>query len=129
MSNAIKIEISPGELIDRLTILEIKRGRIRDHEKRGHVEREHAAVRAAFEAHVPASEALAALIDELREVNLRLWAIEDDIRACERRQDFGPTFVALARSVYSSNDRRFELKRDINALLGSILREEKSYGP
>jgi hypothetical protein len=128
MSNAIKIKISPGELIDRLTILEIKLGRIRDAEKRGNIEREHAAVRAAFEAHVPASEALVALIDQLREVNLRLWTIEDDIRACERRQEFGPTFVALARSVYLSNDRRFELKRDINALLGSSLREEKSYG-
>jgi hypothetical protein len=129
MSNGIKIEVSPGELIDRLTILEIKLDRIRDAQKRRNVETEHAVVRAAYEAHVPASETLGSLVDELRAVNLRLWTIEDDIRACERRQEFGPAFVALARSVYLSNDRRSELKRDINALLGSKLREEKSYGP
>ena len=129
MSNEIKIEISPGELIDRLTILEIKLDRIRDAQKRSNIETEHAVVRAAYDAHVPDSEKLGSLVDELREVNLRLWAIEDDIRACERRQEFGPAFVALARSVYLSNDRRSELKRDINALLGSKLREEKSYGP
>ena len=129
MSNGIKIEVSPGELIDRLTILEIKLDRIRDAQKRSNIETEHAVVRAAYDAHVPDSEKLGSLVDELREVNLRLWAIEDDIRACERRQEFGPPFVALARSVYLSNDRRSELKRDINALLGSKLREEKSYGP
>jgi hypothetical protein len=129
MSNGIKIEVSPAELIDRLTILEIKLERIHEAQKRRNVETEHAVVRAAYEAHIPASVTLASLVDELREVNLRLWTIEDDIRACERRQEFGPAFVALARSVYLSNDRRSELKRDINALLGSKLREEKSYGP
>jgi hypothetical protein len=129
MSNEIKIEVSPGELIDRLTILEIKLDRIHDAQKRKNIETEHAVVRATYEAHVPASETLGSLVEELRDVNLRLWTIEDDIRACERRQEFGPAFVALARSVYLSNDRRSELKRDINALLGSKLREEKSYGP
>lgn len=129
MSNGIKIEVSPAELIDRLTILEIKLDRISDPRKRRNVETEHAVVRAAYETHVVASETLGFLVDELRKVNLRLWTIEDDIRACERRQEFGPAFVALARSVYLSNDRRSELKHDINALLGSKLREEKSYGP
>jgi hypothetical protein len=123
----IKIEVSPAELIDRLTILEIKLDRICDAQKRGNVEIEHAVVQAAYEAHMPASATLAALIDKLREVNLGLWTIEDDIRDCERRQEFGPTFLTLARSVYLSNDRRSELKREINALLGSKLREEKSY--
>ena len=125
----IQIEVSPGELIDRLTILEIKFDRIHDAQKRRNVETEHAVVRAAYEAHVPPSETLGSLVDELREVNLRLWTIEDDIRSCETRREFGPAFVALARSVYLSNDRRSELKRDINALLGSKLREEKSYAP
>ena len=129
MSNEIKIEVSPGELIDRLTILEIKLDRIHDAQKRKNIETEHAVVRAAYEAHVRPSGTLGSLVDELREVNLCLWTIEDDIRACERLQEFGPAFVALARSVYLSNDRRSELKRDINALLGSKLREEKSYGP
>jgi uncharacterized protein DUF6165 len=125
----IQIEVSPGELIDRLTILEIKFDRIHDAQKRRNVETEHAVVRAACEAHVPASETLGSLVDELREVNLRLWTIEDDIRSCETRQEFGLAFVALARSVYLTNDRRAELKREINALLGSKLREEKSYAP
>ena len=123
----MQIEVSPGELIDKLTILEIKLDRIFDAQKRRNVEAEHAVVQAAYEAHVPASETLAGLVDRLREVNLRLWTIEDDIRDCERRQKFGPPFVALARSVYLNNDRRSELKREINALLGSDLREEKSY--
>jgi hypothetical protein len=102
MSNAILIEVSPGELIDRLTILEIKPDRIDDAQKRRNVEIEHAALRAAYEAHVPASTTLAALVDGLREVNLRLWTIEDDIRDCESRQEFGQAFAALARSVYLS---------------------------
>jgi hypothetical protein len=123
----MQIEVSPGELIDKLTILEIKLDRIGDAETRRNVEAEHVVVHAAYEAHVPVSATLAALIDKLHEVNLRLWTIEDDIRDCERRHEFGPTFVALARSVYLSNDRRSELKREINALLGSKLREEKTY--
>ena len=125
----IQIEVSPGELIDRLTILEIKLDKIHDAQKRRNVETEHAVVRAAYEAHVPASETLGSLVDALREVNLRLWTIEDNIRSCETRQEFGRAFVSLARSVYLTNDRRSELKRQINALLGSKLREEKSYGP
>ena len=129
MSNAILIEVSPGELIDKLTILEIKLDRMRDAQKLRNVEIEHAAVRSAYETHVPASQELCALFAELRQINLRLWVTEDEIRACERRQDFGAAFVSLARSVYLTNDRRSELKRDINALLGSKLREEKSYGP
>jgi hypothetical protein len=129
MRNGIKIEVSLGELIDKLTILEIKLDRICDAHKRRNVETEHAALRAAYEAHMPGSATLGTLVDTLREVNLRLWTIEDDIRDCERRQEFGPAFVALARSVYLNNDRRSELKCEINALLGSKLREEKSYTP
>ena len=125
----IQIEISPGELIDRLTILEIKLDRIHDARKRRNVETEHAIVRAAYDAHVAPSETLGSLVDELRDVNLRLWTIEGDIRACERRREFGPAFVALARSVYLCNDRRSELKREINALLGSKLRQENPTPP
>jgi hypothetical protein len=125
----IQIEVSPGDLIDKLTILEIKLKRICEAQKRTNVEAEHTALWASYEAHVPSSPMLATLVEELREVNLRLWTIEDDIRDCEEQQEFGPAFVALARSVFLSNDRRAELKRDINALLGSKLREEKSYTP
>jgi hypothetical protein len=83
-SNAILIEVSPGELIDKLTILEIKLDRMRDAQKLRNVETEHATLRSAYETHVPALETLGSLVDELREVNLRLWTIEDNIRSCER---------------------------------------------
>jgi hypothetical protein len=129
MSRAIRIDVAPGELIDRLTILEIKRKRIHDLEKVGHVEIELAALRSAYEAAVPQSDALVGPRAELRAVNDRLWEIEDEIRDCERRRDFGESFVALARAVYRTNDRRSEIKREINLLLGSSLIEQKSYRP
>jgi hypothetical protein len=124
---AIRIDVSPGELIDRLTILEIKRERLQDPQKRANVDREFAALDAAWRAGVRSSDALTALGAELRGVNARLWEIEDEIRDCERRRDFGDRFVALARDVYRQNDRRSALKREINLLLGSSLIEEKSY--
>ena len=129
MASAIRVEVAPGELIDKLTILEIKRERIRDPAKQANVEVEFAALQSACEAAVPTSDALLALRAQLREVNTRLWEIEDEIRDCERRQNFGQEFVALARAVYRTNDRRSEIKREINRLLGSSLIEEKSYRP
>ena len=129
MATAIRIDVAPGELIDKLTILEIKRERIQDPKKRANVEVELAALQSAYDAGVRSSEALLALRVELRAVNSRLWEIEDEIRDCERRQDFGERFVGLARAVYRVNDRRSELKREINQLLGSSLIEEKSYRP
>ena len=127
MRGTIDIEVAPGELIDRLTILEIKRDRIMDAEKRANVEVEFATLRSACEAGVRSTAELLALRAELREVNGRLWEIEDELRDCEQRQDFGAPFIALARAVYRTNDRRAELKREINLLLGSSLIEEKSY--
>ena len=127
MGGAIRIEVAPGELIDKLTILEIKRERIQDPAKLANVEVERAALQSAYDAAIPASPALLALRAQLRGVNARLWDIEDEIRDCEREQDFGPRFVALARAVYRTNDQRSEIKREINLLLGSSLIEEKSY--
>jgi hypothetical protein len=129
MASAIRIEVASGELIDKLTILEIKRERIRDPAKQANVEVEFAALQSAYEAAIPALDAVRALRAQLRDVNTRLWEIEDEIRDCERLQDFGPKFVALARAVYRTNDRRSEIKREINLLLGSSLIEEKSYRP
>jgi Flp pilus assembly protein TadD len=116
-----------GDLIDRTTILRIKAERIADDEKRANVRRELALLErlAADEGLVGA--AIERLGAELAEVNARLWSIEDAIRACDREGDFGPRFVALARSVYVENDERARLKRAINALFGSPLVEEKSY--
>jgi hypothetical protein len=114
-------------LIDKITILEIKSERIADAAKLRHVRDELAALRAAGEQAWAMSEPLRALTAELRAVNEALWEIEDAIRLCERDQDFGPRFIALARSVYHQNDQRAVLKRQINELLGSELAEEKSY--
>lgn len=125
----ILVPVAPGELIDKITILEIKTERIADASKLANVRRELDALEAVRRRAVPASAALAALTAALREVNEALWQIEDDIRDCERDADFGPRFVELARAVYRTNDRRADLKREINLALGSALVEEKSYKP
>lgn len=123
----LTIPASAGEVIDKLTILEIKLARIGDPAKRANVAAEHAALSAAWRATVPDEAPLAALIAELRQVNEALWDIEDEIREQERRADFGATFVRLARAVYRTNDRRAAVKKEINLRLGSALVEEKSY--
>ncbi len=126
---SVAVEIAPGELIDKITILEIKRARIGDPDKLANVAHELALLSAARERALPASEALAGMTDELRTTNEALWDIEDRIRACEARAEFGAEFVALAREVYRTNDRRAAIKRRINELLGSAIVEEKSYAP
>ncbi|WPY93681.1 DUF6165 family protein [Limimaricola variabilis] len=123
----VMVPVPPGELIDKLTILEIKLARIIDPDKRANVAREHALLEAAREEAVPESEGLDHLRGELAAINLELWEIEDEIRACEARRDFSERFIALARAVYRTNDRRAAVKRRINLLLGSDLVEEKSY--
>lgn len=104
-------EISAGELIDKITILEIKLDRIGDEAKRANIARELAGLIQALEQSIGGDEAVADLRRELKTVNAELWRIEDDIRARERAQDFGALFVSLARSVYRENDRRADLKR------------------
>ena len=127
MSKAVSVEISPGELIDKITILEIKIERIKDAAKLGNVRTEWESLTAARDGALGKSAELDRLTAELKEINVRLWEIEDRIRDCERAKDFGETFVELARGVYRNNDRRAHIKRAINALLGSRLIEEKSY--
>jgi len=124
---AVQIPVSFGEAADRITILTIKNERISDAGKLDNVRKELALVSDAFFAHVAPAAGFDALFAELKSVNEALWRIEDDIRDCESRGDFGPDFVALARAVYQTNDRRAGIKRAIDALLGSELREEKSY--
>jgi len=123
----VTIEVSPGELIDKITILEIKCSRIEEADKRAAAARELAVLSAARDAALPAEAWLDDAAAALREVNEDLWAVEDDLRACEARGEFGPGFVALARSVYVLNDRRAALKREINDRLGAGLREVKSH--
>ena len=121
-----KIPISWGELIDKLNILEIKLARLSDQAARANVAKELELLRGR------AGDAVArvpALVAKLKTLNESLWDIEDRIRDHERSQDFGPAFVALARSVYRTNDERGRVKREINLALGSGLIEEKSYRP
>ncbi|CBS91657.1 conserved protein of unknown function (plasmid) [Azospirillum lipoferum 4B] len=119
--------VSWGELLDKITILDIKSERIADADKLANIRREREALVAVAAQADTARPEVAALIDELRAVNTTLWEVEDEIRDCERAKDFGPRFVELARQVYHTNDRRAALKRDLNRLLGSELVEEKSY--
>ena len=123
----ILVETAPGELIDKIVILQIKSERVADPEKLRNIRRELTVLEAARDRAVSPSEELASLTAELRAVNEALWDIEDDIRRCEREKKFGQPFVKLARSVYRQNDHRAALKRKINDLLGSELKEEKSY--
>jgi chaperonin cofactor prefoldin len=123
----ILLEVSPGELIDKMTILEIKLAHLANPDQLANVRREYDLVKQTFSECVENTPALADLIGELKVANLALWEIEDAIRDHERNQDFGETFVQLARSVYRTNDRRSAIKRRINRLLDSTLIEEKSY--
>lgn len=119
--------ISPGEFLDKLTILEIKIERIADPGKLENVRRERALLRAEWDASPLARADVTAQVEELKQVNQALWEIEDDIRLKEAAQAFDAEFVELARAVYRTNDRRAAVKRAINLALGSDLIEEKSY--
>jgi hypothetical protein len=126
-SAVIVIEAAPGEVIDKITILEIKSERISDPDKLSNVRRELDALRAVRNRSIAPSETLTALAAELRRANEVIWDVEDEIRRCERASDFGPRFVKLARAVYKKNDERAAIKRKINDLLRSRIIEEKSY--
>ncbi|MBY8975114.1 hypothetical protein KHP62_04800 [Rhodobacteraceae bacterium NNCM2] len=129
MTGTVRIEVAAGELIDKITILEIKHARIADPAARANVALELETLTKTRDDHLPKSKELATLSDQLREVNEALWQIEDDIRDCERQQDFGERFICLARAVYRTNDKRAALKREISLLLGSRIIEEKAYKP
>jgi hypothetical protein len=126
-SSVIRLEVAPGELLDKLTILQIKSERITDADKLRNVRAELAVVDATRRDFLRDLPGLNSLVDELKAVNEQLWGIENDIRACEHAQDFGDRFVTLARSVYQTNDRRAIIKKQINELLGAKFREEKEY--
>ena len=128
-TGTVKVDVAPGELIDKITILMIKSERMDDPDKLANVRLELEILTAIRASSVPGSQALDDLTTKLKQVNEALWKIEDEIRECEAEGDFGDTFVYLARSVYRTNDERAHLKRDINVLLGSEILEEKSYKP
>ena len=127
--SGISVTVSVGELIDRITILEIKAARLDDPAQLSNVKSELKGLVAARDAAFPPSAELTELSQALKRINEQLWRVEDDIRDRERAKDFGPRFIELARSVYVCNDERAALKRRINEFLGSRIVEEKSYAP
>jgi hypothetical protein len=125
--NEIKVPVSPGELLDKITILRIKSRRMSDPEKLSNVRLELDALERIWSSSAYAGIDIEGDVHALLAVNERLWSIEDDIRDKERAQDFGADFVRLARAVYMENDERAAIKRRLNLKLGSALVEEKSY--
>jgi hypothetical protein len=124
------VPVSIGEVVDKITILEIKASRLGDEAKLRNVHQELRALTEAFDERFPdVDEEVTGLFAALRTVNETLWEIEDEIRECERRRSFESRFIELARAVYRTNDERAALKRAINLRLGSTLIEEKSYTP
>ncbi len=126
----ISIPVSYGELIDKLTILDIKRTRISDPDKLKNIIKEHDLLSAKYDKIPVKPDTFVKVLDlhqMLREINEKLWEIEDKIRECERMKDYSDTFIQLARSVYLTNDKRSQIKKQINDILGSNIVEEKSY--
>ena len=122
------VEVSNGELLDKLTILELKLTNIADVKKLSNIQREHDELSPlADQLFDSYGEELKNLYNQLAEINSELWTIEDDIRECERNKDFGSDFVSLARAVYFTNDKRSDVKKAINLLTDSGFIEEKSY--
>ncbi len=127
LTGTVKVDISAGELIDKLTILQIKAERIGDPSKLNNVQ---IALRHFSEIRDNAlspSDKLTRLEKRLKALNEKLWDIEDEIRNCEAAKDFGPRFIELARSIYQTNDKRANVKKQIDELFGSTLTDEKSY--
>lgn len=123
----ILVPVSPGELLDKITILEIKSERMSDPEKLTNVRRELALLSKTWAGAVREDETVARIHDELKRINEALWVIEDDIRDKERLREFDEEFIRLARAVYVTNDQRAQAKKALNTHLGSDIVEEKSY--
>ena len=123
----ILAEISAGELIDKITILEIKKARISDKEKLDDIERELSSLNKTMKKFIPDKTIISGHINDLKEINLKLWNIENGKRSAEKNKDFGKNFIELARNVYKFNDERAKIKLAINITLGSNIAEVKSH--
>jgi hypothetical protein len=127
ITKKIYSEISAGELFDKISILEIKKNKIKDKTKRNIVLKELSSLQKTVNNNIEKSKSLKKLYKKLKTVNLKLWKIEDDIRDCERKQNFEDKFIKLARAVYFTNDERSRVKNKINNLTKSNISEVKSY--
>ena len=123
----ILTEISAGELFDKITILEIKRAKISNKEKVNDIEKELSSLNETVKKYIPNQSNISKYIDDLKNINLKLWDIEDGKRAAEKNNEFGEKFIELARNVYKFNDERAKIKLVINTTLGSNIKEVKSY--
>ena len=126
-SKKILSEISAGELLDKISILEIKLEKIKDKANQEEINKEYKILKEVQNSSLEVTEKLKTLFKEIKEVNLNLWNIEDKLRICEKNKDFGQTFIELARGVYLNNDKRSKIKLEINNILDSNIREIKQY--
>ena len=125
--NKIIVEISIGELLDKISILEIKQGKIKDPEKLKFINNEHSILKDQLEKNIKSDDKLNTLYQSLKEINAKLWVIEDDKRQCEKEKNFGEKFVKLSRDVHFLNDDRAKIKLEINNHTGSVIKEIKEY--
>jgi len=125
--NKILVEVSVGELLDKLSILEIKKEKIKDKDKLKFINDEYKMLKSEFDKNVKSDDRLTKLFDVLKEINSKLWVIEDDKRKCEKNSDFGENFIKLSRDVHLLNDNRAKLKLEINNYTGSKIKEIKEY--
>ena len=125
--NKIIVEVSVGELLDKISILEIKQDKIKDSEKLSFINNEHSILKNQFKKNVRSDEKLEKLFQDLKDINAKLWVIEDDKRDCEKNKDFGEKFIKLSRDVHFFNDDRAKIKLEINNHTGSTIKEIKEY--
>ena len=125
--NKIIVEVSIGELLDKISILEIKQEKIKDPEKLKFINNEHSILKAHLESNVKSNEKLNSFYQSLKKINSKLWVIKDDKRQCEKVKDFGEKFIKLSRDVHFLNDDRAKIKLEINNLTGSTIKEIKEY--
>ena len=125
--NKILVEVSVGELLDKISILEIKQEKIKDLDKLKFINNEHAILKDQLDKNVNSDEKLESLFQSLKEINAKLWVIEDDKRQCEKEKDFKEKFIELSRDVHFLNDDRAKIKLEINNHTGSKIKEIKEY--
>ena len=125
--NKILVEVSVGELLDKISILEIKKEKIKNQEKLKFITDEYNILKAELDKNVKNDEKLKNLFNSVKEINSKLWVIEDDKRMCEKNSDFGEKFIKLSRDIHFLNDKRANIKLDINNHTGSKIKEIKEY--
>ena len=126
-SKKIQSEISAGELLDKISILEIKIDKIKDKDNQIEINKEYKILKETKDLNIKTTTKIESLFSELKKINLNLWYIEDKIRICEKNKDFGKNFIDFARNVYLNNDKRAKIKSEINKLLDSNIKEIKQY--